>query len=110
MLSKEEFVEVVDTIKDVDDFYDGIYNVQKTHGVAGMDSYDEMNCRLSSALASVLENMFEDSEGYLEWWLWETEYGNESAWVSFEDENTGEDKIIVLDTAEKLYGFLIENM
>lgn len=110
MLTKNEFVHVIENMKEVDDFYDDFYEVTRKHGIGGMDSFDDMHCKMSSLLGDVLISMFDDTDHYLDWWLWDCEYGSDHADVCWVDEKTGEKKSVNLDTPEKLYDFLIENM
>lgn len=110
MLTKKEFVHVIETMKETDAFYDDFYNVISKYGLGGMDSFENMHCKMSSVLNDVLTSMFSDDEHYLDWWMWDCDYGKDHADVDWVDEKTGEKMHVNLNTPEKLYDFLVEQM
>lgn len=110
MLSKNEFVHVIEAMKEIDGFYNDFYGVTSKYGIGGMDSFENMSCKLSSVLVDVLINMFDDTEHYIDWWLWDCNYGREDARVSWVDDEAGEKVSVDIDTPEKLYDLLVKNM
>ena len=109
MITKKEFVDIINHLKEVDDF------VQETNKKARElnDSIisDFFNARSFSIsfetdLVKVLENMF--NTDLLSWWLWELDYGRKfrSGLLIEADKVTKPD----LSTAEKLYDYLVSNL
>lgn len=107
MITKEQFVKIINKLKEVDDFVDRTNeNARKLNDATISDFFNASSLSISheSIVLELLENMFNDTE-ILSWWLYELDYGRKFKMGYIQDEN-GQD--INLSTAGKLYDFLIE--
>ena len=109
MITKKQFVEIINKLKKVNDF------VNKTNDEARelddaiiSDFFNAQSLSISheNIVVELLENMFEDGD-IISWWLYDLEYGTkyEDGCITEEDGT-----IIDISTAEKLYDYLIKNM
>ena len=99
-ISLQTFTTTIEKIKlfnEVDDKVNDILNKLN-------DDFMKFSCMYSvNLIVNILEDVFDDTEGWLSYWLWECGFG----------ENTHEKvmidgKYIELDTIEKLYNFLLD--
>ena len=103
VLTKEEFVNVMNDYKNIFDFSDELNNVFFKYKCDG-EIYPPVG---SDTIMRLLEFMFHDAYGWISYWCWELDFGK-----SFEDGDV-KDKDgnnISLKTPEDLYDFLIKNM
>lgn len=108
MITKQEFVDIINQLKEVNDF------VQETNDKARKlkdaiisDFYNASNLSISheTIVLKLLENMFNDTD-WISYWIYELDYGRK-----YEDGCiTENDNIIDISTPEKLYDCLVENM
>lgn len=109
MISKEQFVKIINRLKDTDDFVKETNNrARKLADSIESAEINAMGLAISheSIVVELLEDMFNDSD-YISWWLYDLEYGRDYKDGCIQDEKG---KIIDLSTAEKLYDFLVENV
>ena len=105
MISKEEFVAIMDKLKKVNDFVDETNKkARELDDAIISDFYNTMSLSISheNIVVELLENMFNNTE-IISWWLYEKDYGRKSElkmWDEFGKE-------IDLSTADKLYDYLI---
>ena len=106
MITKKQFVEIINKLKKVNDF------VNKTNDEARelddaieSDFFNAMSLSISheSIVVKLLEKIFNDNEGIISWWLYELDYGREYEDGCFIDEDRS---YIDVSTAEKLYDYL----
>lgn len=65
-----------------------------------------MNEHLHSALVNVLNSVFDDTCKWIEWWIYEKDFGrNDSLKATYKN-----GREIKLNTAEQLYDFLVKEM
>lgn len=109
IVSKQEFVEIINQLKEVDDFVKETNN--KSRKLKDAITSDFFNASILSishetSVIQLLEKMFNDID-MISYWIYELDYGRK-----YKDgmitENDG--TIIDISTAEKLYDFLVENM
>lgn len=108
MITKQEFVEIVENLKQVNDFVEETNrNARKLNDAIISDFYNTMSLSISheGIVVKLLKNMFED-EGILSWWLYECNYGRDFSLGDLEVDGVEID----LSTPEKLYDYLIKNM
>lgn len=110
MLSKNEFVAVIETIEEVERFYRAVDSTCRDFGIGYDEMHWDLNAKLESVLVDVLSNMFGDQGEWLLWWLYECDFGKEDTSVEWIDDKTGEKVVITIDTPESLYRFLVNNM
>ena len=106
MLSKEEFVSIINKLRDVDDFVNETNNkARKLNDAIISDFFNASSLSISheKIVVDLLENIFND-EDILEWWLYELDYGRKFKIGYLKDKN-GID-VDVLDSG-KLYDYLI---
>lgn len=109
MISKKEFIKIINHLKEVDDFVKETNDkARKLNDAIISDFFNASSLSISfeDDLVNVLENMFETD--LLNWWLYELDYGRKFkiGYLIEEDGKTKPD----LSTAEKLYDYLIKNM
>lgn len=109
MISKEEFIEIIDKLRKVNDFVDETNAKAKELDDAIIsDFFNTMSLSISheNIVVRLLENMFND-EDIISWWLYDLDYGRKFKEGYLTDKN-GKD--IDVSTAEKLYDYLIKEM
>ena len=107
MITTSEFVEIIDDLRDANDFVDETNKrARKLKDAIVSDFYNTMSLAISheGTVVRLLENMFQDSDT-ISWWLYELDYGRKYKQYCIQDSNG---KYIDLSTAEKLYDYLIE--
>lgn len=110
MISKEKFVEIIERLRNYNDLQDKIENLFDDY--IDNREHDFMNAGSicvghETIVVKLLENMFNDRENWISWWLYEQDYGRS---VSIDDVFDEMGNLIDLTTPEKFYDFLIENM
>ena len=105
MLSKEEFVSIINKLREVDDFVNETNNkARKLNDAIISDFFNASSLSISheNIVVKLLENMFYDND-IISWWLYELDYGRKYEEGCIRDCN---DKIIDVSTPEKLYDYL----
>lgn len=107
MLTKEEFLEAIATLKKQSDLDDNFH----THMSAAFPGsyapiYEEVLWGLSIRL---LEKLMDDPYEYIDWWIWETHFGKDHPNVYWDAPDGTTEKEWNLTTPEALYDFLVEN-
>ena len=114
MISKNEFVEILERLKEANDlqnkvnelFRDARDNVENDfcNGASLMISHE-------SIVIQLLEDMFNDRFEYpnISWWIYETDYGRNKEMNKIYNSD-GKTIYKSLDSAEDLYDYLIECM
>ncbi len=105
MFSKELFIEIMNALQQENDVVSELY---ETYNI------DLIDCSWRQSdyyVVKLLQYIFNDEHNdWIDWWCWETDFGRDttlnSCYKTFEGEEI-EEKI---DTAEKLYNFLISNI
>lgn len=108
MISKEQFISIIDKLKEVDDFVKETNDrARKLNDAIISDFFNASSLSISheNIVLKLLENMFNDKE-ILGWWLYELDYGRKFKQGYLKDDE-GTD--IDVSTAEKLYDYLIKN-
>lgn len=110
MISKEEFVKIINRLRDYNDLQDKIQDLFR-------DNIDNQEMDFINAgsicvghetiVIQLLENMFNDKNGLISWWIFERDYGREVLTTDVKDNNG---KYIDLSTPEKLYDYLVKEM
>lgn len=109
MITKQEFIEIIDKLKEVNDFVNETNDkARKLNDAIISDFFNAASLSISheNLVVRLLENMFNDKD-ILAWWIYDLDYGRK-----YKDgcitEHNGD--IIDISTAEKLYDYLIKNM
>lgn len=102
ILSKEEFVEIINNIKKQDKKDD---DFSKAIGIMcdGSPALFGVDNKITESLLSLLIKIFEDKDDWISWWIYERVNDEYKAYYKNKKE-------IKLNTAEDLYNFLIKNM
>ena len=108
MISKKEFVEIIERLKNYNDLQDKIDDLFKSN--IDNKEMDFMNAGSicighESVVVELLENMFDTD--MISYWIYELDYGKKYKAGCVLDENMNE---IDLSTAEKLYDYLIKSL
>lgn len=108
MISKKEFVEIIERLKNYNDLQDKIDDLFKSN--IDNKEMDFMNAGSicighESVVVELLENMFDTD--MISHWIYELDYGRKYKDGYVQD---GEGNIIDLSTLEKLYDYLIEEV
>ena len=109
MISKQEFVNIINELKKVNDFVNEVNEKARNLKCDLNSDFDFFNSNSlfishEHIVVKLLENMFNDGDT-LSWWLYDLDYGRkyEDGCITEED-NT----IIDISTAEKLYDYLVK--
>lgn len=106
MITKKEFVKIIDRLREVNDFVDETNErAKKLNDAIISDFYNVMSLSISheSIVVELLANLFDDYDT-ISWWLYELDYGRKYKKGCIQDSNG---KNINLSTAEKLYDYLV---
>lgn len=106
MISKEKFIEIINKLKEVNDFVDETNErARKLNDAIMSDFYNTMSLSISheSLVVELLENMF--NSDMISYWIYELDYGREYKDGYVQD---GEGNNIDISTVEKLYDYLIK--
>ena len=109
MITKKHFVNIINHLKEVNDFVNETNNkARNLHDSIISDFFNASSLSISfeDDLVNVLENMF--NTDLISWWIYELDYGKkfELGCIIEADGVTKHD----LSTAEKLYDYLVENL
>jgi hypothetical protein len=107
MITKKEFVKIINRLKKTNDFVDKTNNeARKLQDAIESDFFNSMSLSISheSIVVSLLENIFNDGD-IIGWWIYDLDYGREYKDGCITEKNGD---IIDVSTAEKLYDYLIE--
>ena len=108
MIGKKEFVDIINKLKEVNDFVDNTNdNARKLHDAIVSDLFNASSLMISheTIVVKLLENMFNlQDDDTLTWWLYEKDYGRKFKIGDF----TVDEVDIDLTTPEKLYDYLIK--
>lgn len=103
VLSKEDFIKVMEEVKRQYDFYDALNDV--------FDKYDSdnsvYNYKFMDICISLLSAIFHDDNDWIGYWIFELNMGKSFELGDVLDE---EGNAIDISTIEKFYDFLIKNM
>lgn len=106
MISKKEFVEIIERLKNYNDLQDKIDDLFKNN--IDNKEMDFMNAGSicighETIVVKLLENIFNDKDT-ISWWIYECNYGRDFSLGDLEVNGVEID----LSTAEKLYDYLIK--
>ena len=106
MITKKEFIEIINRLRDYNDLQDKINDLFKDN--IDNKEMDFMNAGSicighETIVVRLLENMFNDKDT-ISWWLYECNYGRDFSLGDLEVNGVAID----LSTAEKLYDYLIK--
>lgn len=105
ILSKEEFVKILDNLKETEVFYDKINDVLKNYGA---DGYIFPPTNIDDVIF-LLDKIFEQDrlDSWISYFVYELEFGKnyEEGTITYQDGT-----IIDLSNSGKLYDFLIKEM
>lgn len=107
MISKEKFIDIINKLKEVNDFVDETNErARKLNDAIMSDFYNTMSLSISheSLVVELLENMF--NSDMISYWIYECNYGRDFSLGDLEVDGIEID----LSTAEKLYDYLIKEM
>lgn len=103
IINKSEFCRILSKLKKNEDFIDEINDVLRNFG---RDGY-MFSTGLEDVIVRLLETVFEDTDEWISYWVWEKGFGDNYEDGDAVDENGD---IIHIKTAQNLYDFLIKNM
>lgn len=109
MITKKEFVDIVNRLKETDDFVNMVNNkARELRDAIESDFFNACGLSISheSTVVKLLEDMFNDYDT-ISWWLYDLDYGRDYEAGDFQDENGNE---IDISTPEKLYDYLVANL
>ena len=112
MITKQEFVDIIEKLKQVNDFVNETNKkARELNDAIISDFFNASSLSISheTIVVKLLENMFEDEEDTINWWLYELDYGRKFKLGYLQEERDGKTVNIDLSTAEKLYDYLLES-
>ena len=104
LISKDQFCTIIKAIKNNNDFLNELNDLFKKYN----QTENQINSsELEDTLVNLLEMLFDDTDTWIKYWIYELEYG-----VKYKDGSVVdlEDNIIPLKTESDLYDLLLENM
>lgn len=109
MITKQEFVKIIDRLRNYNDLQDKIQELFKDN--IENKEMDFMNAGTicvghEIVVVKLLENMFNDKSELISWWIYEQDYGRTYSIGDLEVNGVAID----LTTTEKLYDYLISEM
>lgn len=107
MIDKLEFISIINKLIEVNDFVDETNNkARQLNDAIVSDFFNASSLMISheNIVVKLLENMFEDKDNTISWWLYENDYGRKFKVGSFSVNGVDID----LTTPEKLYDYLVE--
>jgi hypothetical protein len=102
MVSKEKFVDIMKYLEDTNS---AMYLIDQANNFLKRDFYDSamlMDFHLQDYVLELLQDSLGDTNDYISWWVYDTDFGKEDANLYMEDEVT-----VCLDTSGKLYEYLV---
>ena len=104
MITKTDFCQVIEDLKQNEEYLDDIRNVFKKH----RRETQVYSTGLENTIINLLEALFKDEEdNWIDYWIGELDVGEKYEEGTVTDEDGS---IIPLKTAEELYDFLIKEM
>ena len=107
MITKKQFVEIINRLKSVNDFVEETNDkARKLKDAIESDFYNTMSLSISheSIVVTLLENMFSCGD-IISWWIYDLEYGTKYKDGCITEQDGS---IIDVSTVEKLYDYLIK--
>lgn len=107
MIDKERFVEIINSLKEVNDFVDEVNEkASKLRDSIISDFFNASSLSISheDIVVELLKAIFNDEDNTISWWLYEKNYGTDDR-LKMWDKDGNE---IDLSTPEKLYEYLLE--
>lgn len=108
MISKEEFIEIIDRLRETDDIKTQVNRIIRNNTDSYISDFTNagslMICH-EDLVARLLENMFNNND-VISYWLYEKNYGRDYKTGDIVDNG----KKIDLSTPGKLYDYLIKSM
>ena len=104
MITKKEFIDIINKLKEANDFVNETNEKARKLDDAIISDFFNASS-LSISHENIVENMFNDTDT-ISWWLYEKDYGRNpelKMWDEFDNE-------IDVSTPEKLYDYLIKNV
>lgn len=107
MIDKLEFISIINKLIEVNDFVDETNNkARQLNDAIVSDFFNASSLSISheTVVVKLLENMFEDKDNTISWWIYEKDYGRNYKIGDMSVNDVGID----LTTPEKLYDYLVE--
>lgn len=108
MITKEQFVTIINRLKETDEMVDKINNIIRNSTDSIISDFTNagsiMICHEDIVL-HLLEDIFNDTDT-ISWWLYEKDYGRDIRMKMWDEKG----KEIDVSTPEKLYDYLVESM
>ena len=105
MITREEFIKIIDALEETNDFVNEVNNkARKLRDAVKSDFFNAMSLSISheNLVVKLLENMFNDTD-IISWWIYELDYGKQYKRGCIKDCNG---KNINLSDSGKLYDYL----
>lgn len=105
MITREEFIKIINRLKETDDFVHEVNDkARNLKDAVKSDFFNAMSLSISheDLVVKLLENMFNDTD-IISWWIYELDYGKQYKRGCIKDCNG---KNINLSDAGKLYDYL----
>lgn len=101
-ISKEEFVEVINSIEEAMDLWD---NIEKLVANSNCQVGCQLEITHQATVIRLLELLTYDEYEYIQWWIYETDFGKHGTEIYNSDDSVEAD----IKTAEDLYDHLYES-
>ena len=108
MITKEQFVTIINRLKETDEMVDKINNIIRNSTDSIISDFTNagsiMICHEDIVL-HLLEDIFNDTDT-ISWWLYEKDYGRDIRMKMWDEQGNEID----VSTPEKLYDYLVESI
>lgn len=109
MITKKEFIDIINKLKEVDDFVNETNEkARKLDNAIISDFFNASSLSISheNIVVKLLEKIFNDTDT-ISYWLYELEYGSKYKEGCLRE---SDGTIVDISTSEKLYDYLIKNV
>lgn len=109
ILSKEEFVKYINKIKEVNEGWSKFYDLLDTW--PGGEDKLSLIVECTDLLSFIMSDEVDPKFGtYISWFCWETDFGQDDRYNKIFITKNSEEEEIIIDTPEKLYDLLVDNI
>lgn len=112
MITKKEFIDIINRLKETNDFVEETNNnARKLQDAIRSDFFNAMSLSVSheGIVVQLLEKIFDDRET-ISWWIYELDYGRKYKEGCIQEIKEGKIVNIDVSTAGKLYDYLLEEI
>ena len=108
MISENDFVGYIETLKEADDFMADSAALCNKYGLEYDGGTADLCAKLHSSIVEMLGKEFGDNEQWISWWVYDAHYGDGNTIIKMGGDDEGWSAEYDLNSAKTLYHFLLE--